>query len=93
MRIKIKLFGHLRSIFGIDATVIDLPDKSTLDDLFAELGRLHGHDAQKELRPRESAQFPLMIVVGNKDHRFLDGMQTVLHDEITVYFMPPAVGG
>lgn len=80
-------------MFGENHFSVNLPDQSTLDDLIIHLGKTYGSEKEKELRPGEEARFPLMIIVGNKDHRFLAGMETVLPDGVTVYFMPPAVGG
>ena len=93
MKVKVKVYGQLQSLFGIKHFDVDLPDQSTLDDLILHIGKTYGGDKEKELRPSEGAKFPLMVIVGNKDHRFSDGMQTALADGVIVYFMPPAVGG
>jgi molybdopterin converting factor small subunit len=93
VKVKVKVYGHLQTLFGEKNFSIDLPTSSTLDDLIIHIGKTYGQEKEEELRPSEGAQFPLMIIVGNKDHRFLDGMQTALTDGIIVYFMPPAVGG
>lgn len=93
MNVIVKVYGHLQTLFGEKLLSIDLPNHSTLDDLILHLGETYGREKERELRPGEGARFPLMIIVGNKDHRFLNGMQTALADGVTVYFMPPAVGG
>lgn len=93
MKVHVKIYGHLQTLFQEKHLSIDLPNQSTLDDLIVHIGKTYGREKEKELRPDEGTKFPLMIIVGNKDHRFLDGMQTVLADDVTVYFMPPAVGG
>ena len=93
MKVKVKVYGHLQTLFREKHFSIDLPTPSTLNDLIINIGKTYGREKEKELRPSEGAKFPLMVIVGNKDHRFLDGMQTVLADGMIVYFMPPAVGG
>jgi len=93
VKVKVKVYGHLQSLLGIKHFDVDLPNQSTLDDLIIHIGKIYGGEKEKELRPSEGAKFPLMVIVGNKDHRFLDGMQTALAEGMIVYFMPPAVGG
>ena len=94
MNIIVKVYGHLQDVFKKKEFAVELPDeKSTLDTLITQIGKLYGKDTERELRPRESAKFPLMVIVGNKDYRFLKGMKTSLHEGTIVYFMPPAVGG
>jgi molybdopterin converting factor small subunit len=93
VKVKVKVYGHLQTLFGEKHFSIDIPDQSTLNDLILHIGKTYGGEKEKELRPAEGAKFPLMVIVGNKDYRFLDGMQTTLTDGVIVYFMPPAVGG
>jgi molybdopterin converting factor small subunit len=93
VKVRVKVYGHLQTLFGEKDFSIDLPYQSTLNDLISYIGKAFGAEKAKELRPAEGTKFPLMIIVGNKDHRFLNGMQTALTDGVIVYFMPPAVGG
>lgn len=93
MKLKVKVSGHLNDLFGKKEFEVELPNDSTLDDLITRIGEIYGKEKEAELRPKESAKFPIMISVGNKDHRFFGGMKTPLQEGITVYFMPPAVGG
>ena len=92
-RVKVKVYGHLQNLFNEKEFDVDLPDQSTLEDLISHIGKIYGKEKETELRPKEPAKFPIMIIVGNKDHRFLDGMNTALGEGTIVYFMPPAVGG
>jgi len=93
VNVQVKVYGHLQTLFGEKHFSIDLPDQGTLNDLIIHIGKTYGGEKEKELRPAEGAKFPLMVIVGNKDYRFLDGMQTALTNGVIVYFMPPAVGG
>ena len=93
MKVTVKVFGHLQELVGEKQFVIDVPDKSTLNDLITGIGAIFGKETESEFRPGASARFPLMISIGNRDHRFSGGMNTPLYDGDTVYFMPPAVGG
>jgi len=93
VKVKAKIYGHLQNFFNQKEFEVELPDQSTLDNLITRIGEMYGKEKEMELRPRESAKFPLMIIVGNKDHRSLNGMNTSLQDGTVVYFMPPAVGG
>ncbi|MFH0812970.1 MAG: MoaD/ThiS family protein [Pseudomonadota bacterium] len=93
MKVKVKIYGHLQDLLKNKEFDVGLPDQSTLEGLITHIGKIYGKEKEKEFRPRESAKFPIMIIVGNKDHRFLKGMETLLSEGVTVYFMPPAVGG
>jgi molybdopterin converting factor small subunit len=93
MKVTVKAFGRLQKLVGEKQFLIDVPDKSTLNDLITGIGEAFGKETEAEFRPGESARFPLMISIGNTDHRFSGGMNTPLHDGDIVYFMPPAVGG
>jgi molybdopterin converting factor small subunit len=93
VKVTVKVYGHLQTLFEEKHFSIDLPPQSTLNDLVIHIGKTYGEEKEKELRPTKGAKFPLMVIVGNKDHRFLNGMQTALSDGVIVYFMPPAVGG
>ena len=93
MKVRVKVYGHLQTIFNSKKFEVELPYQSTLDDLINKIGAIYGKEKTKELYPQESARFPLIIIVGNKDYRFINGMNTLLEDGTTVYFIPPAVGG
>ena len=49
--------------------------------------------AKNNLYPDPDADFPLMVAVGGKEHRFCGGMNAKLGDKTSVYFMPPVMGG
>jgi molybdopterin converting factor small subunit len=93
VKIRVKVHSHLINIFGSSEFSVTVPEGSNLEDLITHLGQMYGKQAEWELQPKESEPFPLIINVENQDYRFIGGMSAPLRDDITVYFIPPAVGG
>lgn len=81
MKIRVKLFAMLRERAGTADTFHDVPEGSTVKDLWEDLRREHGGLAGIDLR--------LLYAVNSEyvalDHRLADG------DEVA--FIPPVSGG
>ena len=81
MKIRVKLFAILRERAGTSNVVKDLPDGSTVADLWREL--------QKDYPKLDVPGIRLLYAV-NQNYVTLD---QVLNDQDEVVFLPPVSGG
>ena len=86
-------FGFLRQLAGQTEATLSLPEGATLQHLIERAGEEFGEELGKSLQPDSQSSLPLIIFVGEKDYRFVGGLDTRLEDKTEVYFIPPAVGG
>ena len=81
MKINLRFFSVYRDITGARQTTIDVPERTTLEDLFQAL--LEHHPRLRSLR--KSALFAV--------NREFAGSDLVLKEGDEVAFMPPVGGG
>jgi len=93
VKVKVKIGGSLKRNFGKGEMVVDLPSKSTLGDLFEKIN----NNAKAELREKfgmgSFQQIPMIIMVGDRDHRFIGGFEAFLDENTPVYLFSVGVGG
>lgn len=85
MKVKVKIGGSLKRTLGKGEMVVNLPSKSTLGDLFEKL--------KEEFGMGFFQQVPMIIMVGDRDYRFIGGFAASLDENIPVYLFPVVVGG
>lgn len=93
MQVKIRLYGHAKRLLGDSELEVRLDGGSTLRDLIDRIGREYEKEAGQFFDPASNIRFPMIILVGGKDHRSVGGMETPLAENQVIDFIPPAVGG
>jgi MoaD family protein len=89
--ITVKVFGALRDGFGATAREVGIPKTGTLHDLLAALSAICP-DLVPKLEQGLRDGF-LNALVNGRNVRFLDDLDTRLHADDTVAFLPPIGGG
>jgi molybdopterin converting factor small subunit len=101
MKVKASFFGSIKQATGHSEYDVVLSKGSKLMDLINRLGQEFGEEFKESLIPDEKSGFPLLILIGNKDHRFVGkkghrfvcGMDAELYEGVKVYFYPAVAGG
>ena len=91
VRITLKVFGGLRALCPPGVEERDLPEGSTLDQLF----RAIEHETPEfvaRLRDGIAGGY-LHVLCNGRNIAFLDGPRTRLHDGDVVTILPPVGGG
>ncbi len=88
MRIKIKVFFTLREKLGWKEKTIDVPDGTTVGDLIEMFPMI-----KEEIERYRAKGFDMIIMVNGRHIQFLNGLSTMLRENDSVEFFPPAAGG
>jgi MoaD family protein len=94
MKIKVKLFSHLRSITGLKEVDLELNDGATLKDVLEALICKFGskfEEAVKNMRTGEYA--PFLIMVGKREVSTQTNLNYEVKDGEEVYLLEPVGGG
>jgi molybdopterin synthase sulfur carrier subunit len=95
MKIIIHTILEIRQALGQRLIEIDLPQESTVEDLFAYMKKRWGEKLNSRLFHPETGQVldHLRVMVNGQTIRFLEGMNTPLHEGDEVLIMPLVSGG
>ncbi len=91
IEVTVKAFGGLRANTDLFPIQIELPAGARLSDLLARIERSYPR-LYSELQDGLSHGY-INILVDGRNTRFLDGLETELHDRASVAFIPPVGGG
>lgn len=92
MRVKVEVYGSLRSVMGWKSVEIELGEASTLGQLL-ELLVEQKPEVKEMIFEGENLRDYLKVLVNGRDCRFLGGLRARLRDGSTVSIFPPAGGG
>jgi len=91
---KISFLSLLRDRFGAKELNMDLEDESTIKDLFAKLFEKYGEDIEKLLiKKTGDLNDQVVIMVNEKNIRSLDNLDTKIHNNDEIIFLPAIAGG
>lgn len=92
MKVKVEVYGFLRSLMGWNSIEMELAEDATLGQLL-ELLVEHRPEAKESIFEGEDLKSYLKVLVNGRDCRFLEGLRTKLRDGSTISIFPPAGGG
>ena len=89
---RVRVFGTLRQFVGAPAVDVDLESGDTVRDLLHRITALHPALGEKALDEEGHLQSSFNILVNGRNVKFLDGLDSILHegDRLALF---PAVGG
>ncbi|MEM0083577.1 MAG: ubiquitin-like small modifier protein 1 [Candidatus Nezhaarchaeales archaeon] len=92
MRVKVEVYGSLRSVIGRKSVEMELSEDFTLGQLLDLL--VEQKPELKELIfEGENLRDYLKVLVDGRDCRLLGGLKAKLQDGSTISIFPPAGGG
>jgi molybdopterin synthase sulfur carrier subunit len=90
---KIRYFATLRDITGLHEELWTGP-APVLEDLLLALGQKYGAAFRRWVSTEDGSHGKLSIfLINGVDYRSLQGLQTLLHPDDTVFIFPPLAGG
>ena len=94
-KITLHTILDLKEVVGQRLTEIDLPDRSTVEDLLKCMSERWGDELTGHLfDPDGGAVLPYVrIMVNGQTIQFLEGMDTLLKEGDEVLILPPVSGG
>jgi molybdopterin converting factor small subunit len=93
IKINIHAYGQIKNLMGEGETTIELPYCSTLKDLMEKIFTNKGAELMEEEGVLLAQKTPIKIIVGERDYRFIGGLNAPLNQDISVYLIPIGVGG
>ena len=95
MKVTIHTILGLKQVLGQRRTEFELPQESTVEDLFSRMKERWGKKLSPHLiDPESGAVLPHMrIMVNGQAIQFLNGMETPLHEGDEVVILPLISGG
>jgi len=93
--VKVHTILRLREILEGSTFGFSLPEESTVQDLLSAMGKKWGEKfTSYVLEDTGTALQPyIRMMVNGRDIPFLNGMETLLHDQDEIHILPPAAGG
>jgi len=95
--IKIKVYTvlGLKKIIGQGEFEVSIPQGSTVEAFLFWMAKTYGDKLSSQLfEPGSVNLLPyIRLMVNGRSIRFLDGMETVLHDGDEILLLPPVAGG
>ena len=92
--VKISFLSLLKDRFGAKELNMDLEDESTIKNLFSKLFEKYGEDIKKLLiKKTGDLNDQVVIMVNEKNIRSLDNLDTKIHNNDEIIFLPAIAGG
>ncbi len=92
MKITVKTFATLREVFsGTGVLTIELPEKSSVEDLIEALRKQTKHKISLEDLGESNPS--IKVLVNGREITYLNGIKTELKDGDVVAIIPPVGGG
>jgi MoaD family protein len=92
MLIRVRLFGELKEYFKKSRTTIEIPQGSSINDLFFNLSKKRNSILFKELVEKEDLR-KIKILVNGRDITHLRNLETKLNNQDLITLLPIAGGG
>ncbi len=92
MKVKVEVYGFLRSLTGWSSIEMELAEDSTVG-LLLELLADERPELKELIFEGDSLKSYLKVLVDGRDCRLLGGLRTKLKDGSTISIFPPAGGG
>jgi molybdopterin synthase sulfur carrier subunit len=89
---RVRIFGTLRKFAGAPVVDVDLEPGDTVRDLLQRITAQHSGLAEKILDEEGHLQSSVNILVNGRSVKFLDGLDSTLHEDDRLALFP-AVGG
>lgn len=94
IKVRVKLFLTLRELVGKDILDIDLPEKSTVQDLLMFIIKKYGRAVSRYLLDeRKNSREFLNYLINGKNITDLNGFETPLKTGDLIVIIPPVAGG
>lgn len=95
MKVTLHTILGLKEVVGQRLTEVDLPHRSTVEDLLTYMQERWGAELSgRLLDPDSGAVLPYVrIMVNGQAIQFLEGLETHLQEGDEVLILPPASGG
>jgi molybdopterin synthase sulfur carrier subunit len=95
IKIKIHIILELKKIIGQREIEVTIPEESTVESLLSWMAKTYGEKLSSNLFVAGSLN-PLphiALMVNGRSIRFLNGIETVLHNGDEILILPPVAGG
>jgi len=95
MKVTLHTILGLKEVVGQRLTEVDLPHRSTVEDLLSHMKERWGEELSgRLLDPDSGTVLPYVrIMVNGQAIQFLEGLETHLQEGDEVLILPPASGG
>jgi molybdopterin synthase sulfur carrier subunit len=89
----IKLFAILRDMAGAKKLTVPFEDGGPVRDLIRAIGEVHPQIGAKLLDDDGQLSQVVHIYIRGRNAEWLQGLDTVIHEQDDVLLVPPAAGG
>lgn len=93
--VKLNTALSLKKIIGKKEVEISLPEGCVLREFIEKIVSIWGKELSSSiLDPEDSSVLPhIRVMVNGQDSRFLNDLETELHEGDSVTILPPTIGG
>jgi MoaD family protein len=92
--IHVKFLSLLSNLIDTNELKVELPENSKINQLIPHLQKQIGEKFKKRVLAEENTlNNYVILVVNGKDIRALDGLETNVHDNDKISFLPALAGG